>query len=91
MSRKLVSDEQTVVETTGRGRCSLKKINKSDTLMKEIIDEIIFKMQDGRKVKVSEYGGSWTQYGVTQDEMLEPQFLDEFWRLLLDWQMIDAD
>jgi len=59
--------------------------------MKDIIDEVIFKMQDGRKVKVSEYGGSWAQYGVTQDEMLEPQFLDEFWKLLLEWQMVDVD
>ena len=58
--------------------------------MKNIIDEITLKMTDGREIRVSEYGGSWTQYGVTQEEMLPPQFLEEFWKLLLEWQMVDV-
>lgn len=56
-----------------------------------MIDEIVFKMADGREVKVSEYGGGWTQYNVTQREMLDPQFLDEFWKLLLEWQMVETE
>jgi len=89
MSQELVSGERRSIPQ--KGRCSLKEVNESNTLMKEIIDEVIFKMQDGRKVKVSEYGGGWTQYGVTKDEMLEPQFLEQFWKLLLEWQLVDVD
>jgi hypothetical protein len=59
--------------------------------MERTIDEVIFKMKDGREVKVSEYGGGWCQYNVTSDEMLDPQFVEEFWRLLLEWQMIETD
>ena len=92
--------------------------------MKDIIDEVILKMEDGRKIKVftsftdgfallfasrtlafglwftsftddfvlrSEYGGSWTQYGVTKDEMLSPQFWEELWKLLFKWQMVEID
>lgn len=58
--------------------------------MKNTIEEIILKMVDGRIVKVSEYGGGWIQYGVTKNEMLPPSFLDEFWKLLLKWQMVDT-
>jgi hypothetical protein len=92
MSQEFISGEQPDAESFGeKGRCSLKEVNEENTLMKEIIDEVIFKMQDGRKVKVSEYGGSWTQYGVTKEEMLKPRFLDEFWKLLLEWQIVDID
>jgi len=55
------------------------------------IDEVVFKMKDGRKVKVSEYGGGWTQYNVTRDEMLDSQFLDELWQLLYDYEFIESD
>jgi len=59
--------------------------------MKNTIEKITFKMNDGRKINVSEYGGSWIQYGVTRKEMLSPMFLEELWKVLLYWQMVDTE
>lgn len=65
-------------------------VQKVNTPMESKIDEVIFKMKDGREVKVSEYGGGWCQYNVTVDEMLDPQFVDELWYLLNECIRLDC-
>lgn len=54
-----------------------------------MIEEITFTMKDGREVKVSEYGGGWTQYNVKRKEMLDPRFLDALWQLVVEWDLVD--
>ena len=57
--------------------------------MTDLIEEVVFKLEDGRIINVFPYGESWTQSGATVP--LDPEFLDEFWSLMVVFEMVMVD